>query len=209
MSSTVTIRHSRRSPALDRRRVGFCFWVGFGDPRAGAHRLRARRSALAERALLRVPRSHETNQRISTRPAWTGPRRRGRGRTSFGEQRGRAGCTGVCSARSSARRCLRTNQLSAEEISVSERWIDEGAEWPDALANEVQLPPQDPAATRVADLIVSSRQAAALQAVHKAPAVVNGRGPEGSTPFDVRGALRQPRAREATARGRSRPERPQ
>ena len=73
------------------------------------------------------------------------------------------------------------DQLSAEEISVLKRWIDEGAEWPDALANEVPLPPQDPAATRIAELIVSSREAAALQAVRKAPAVVNGRGPEGST----------------------------
>ncbi|HET7218406.1 MAG TPA: ankyrin repeat domain-containing protein [Vicinamibacterales bacterium] len=73
--------------------------------------------------------------------------------------------------------------LSAEEISVLKRWIDEGAEWPDALANEAPLPPQDPAATRVVDLIASSRSAAALQAVRKAPAVVNGRGPEGSTPL--------------------------
>ena len=73
--------------------------------------------------------------------------------------------------------------LSAEEISVLKRWIDEGAEWPDALANEAPMPPQDPVATRVVDLIASSRSAAALQAIRKAPAVVNGRGPEGATPL--------------------------
>ena len=73
--------------------------------------------------------------------------------------------------------------LSHEEITVLKRWIDEGAEWPDALANEAPLPPQDPAATRVANLIASSRHAEALQAIRKAPPIVNGRGPDGATPL--------------------------
>ena len=73
--------------------------------------------------------------------------------------------------------------LSADEISVIKRWIDEGAEWPDALANETPLPPEDPAATRIAELIRSARSAAALQAIRKTPPVVNGRGPGGSTPL--------------------------
>jgi ankyrin repeat protein len=73
--------------------------------------------------------------------------------------------------------------LAADEVAVLKRWIDEGAEWPDALANEVLLPPQDPAATRVTDLIAASRYAAALRAVRSTPAIVNGRGPGGSTPL--------------------------
>ena len=73
--------------------------------------------------------------------------------------------------------------LSADELHVLKRWIDEGAVWPDAFANETPLPPQDPAATRVTELIAASRHTAALQAVGKTPAVVNGRGPEGSTPL--------------------------
>jgi hypothetical protein len=65
--------------------------------------------------------------------------------------------------------------LSADEINVLKRWIDEGAEWPDAFANEAPLPPQDPAATRVAELIAASRYAGALEAVRRTPAVVNRR----------------------------------
>ncbi len=73
--------------------------------------------------------------------------------------------------------------LSTDEVTVLKRWIDEGAGWPDALANEVALPPQDPAATRVTELIATSRHAAALRAVRSTPAIVNGRGPGGSTPL--------------------------
>lgn len=73
--------------------------------------------------------------------------------------------------------------LSADELNVLKRWIDEGAEWPDALANEAPLPPSDPAAARVMELIAAARPAAALQAVRRAPDVVNGRGPEGATPL--------------------------
>lgn len=73
--------------------------------------------------------------------------------------------------------------LSADERDILKRWIDEGAEWPDALANEAPLPPLDPAAARVTELIAAARPAAALQAVRRAPGLVNRRGPEGSTPL--------------------------
>jgi ankyrin repeat protein len=73
--------------------------------------------------------------------------------------------------------------LSSDEISVLKRWIDEGAEWPEAFANETPLPPQDPAATRVTELIASSRHAVALRSLQSAPASLNGRGPGGSTPL--------------------------
>jgi ankyrin repeat protein len=73
--------------------------------------------------------------------------------------------------------------LTADEVGVLKRWIDEGAAWPDALANEAPLPPEDPAATRLANVIRTSRPAAALQQLRGAPAAVNGRGPGGSTPL--------------------------
>jgi ankyrin repeat protein len=73
--------------------------------------------------------------------------------------------------------------LAADELSVLKRWIDEGAAWPDAFANETPLAPEDPAATRVLDLIASSRAAAATQAVRATPALANGRGSGGSTPL--------------------------
>ena len=73
--------------------------------------------------------------------------------------------------------------LSADELNVLKRWIDEGAEWPDALANEAPLPPEDPVAVRVTELIAAARPAAALQALRRAPGALNGRGPQGSTPL--------------------------
>ena len=73
--------------------------------------------------------------------------------------------------------------LTADEITILKRWIDEGAEWPDALANETPLPPDDPTATRIAEMIRASRQTAALKEVLKTPAIANGRGPGGSTPL--------------------------
>ena len=36
------------------------------------------------------------------------------------------------------------DELSADEIAILKRWIDEGAHWPDALANERPLPPEEP-----------------------------------------------------------------
>ena len=75
------------------------------------------------------------------------------------------------------------NPLTSDELSVLKKWIDEGAAWPDAFANETPLPPEDPAATRVTELIASSRTNAAMQAIRSAPAIVNGRGPGGSTPL--------------------------
>ena len=75
------------------------------------------------------------------------------------------------------------DELSADEIAILKRWIDEGAHWPDALANERPLPPENPRATRVGELIRSSRYAAALQEVRRTPAVVNEPGSGGSTPL--------------------------
>jgi mono/diheme cytochrome c family protein len=37
-----------------------------------------------------------------------------------------------------------TGPLRPEDISLIRRWIEEGAEWPDALANEADVPPPDP-----------------------------------------------------------------
>jgi len=73
--------------------------------------------------------------------------------------------------------------LTRDEIDVLRRWIDEGAEWPDALANELELPPSDPAATRLTALIQSSQHRAALQWLRRTPSIVNGRGPGGATPL--------------------------
>jgi ankyrin repeat protein len=76
-----------------------------------------------------------------------------------------------------------TGILAPEEIDILKRWIDEGAEWPDALANEADFPEQDPAATRLTELIRLSDREAILGQLKGRPSVVNGRGPGGSTPL--------------------------
>ena len=78
--------------------------------------------------------------------------------------------------------------LSDEEIETLRRWIDAGAPWPDELANEVDLPPPDAEAVRLAALIrksafdASSRRQV-LAAVRANPSVVNARGKGGTTPL--------------------------
>jgi ankyrin repeat protein len=71
--------------------------------------------------------------------------------------------------------------LTPAEIDVLKRWIDQGADWPDALANERALPPEEPAVTRVTEKIRMGHGAAALEEIRRAPGTVNGHGPGGST----------------------------
>lgn len=76
-----------------------------------------------------------------------------------------------------------TGALAPDEIDILKRWIDGGADWPEALANEANLPEQDPAATRLTELIRLSDRQAVLEDLERKPSVVNGRGPGGSTPL--------------------------
>jgi len=73
--------------------------------------------------------------------------------------------------------------LRAEQISTVKAWIDQGAEWPDALANEADLPPLDPKAVALVDKLRNGDRPAFLKAVAEDPKLLNARGPEGSTPF--------------------------
>src|SRR5258708_4590190 len=76
-----------------------------------------------------------------------------------------------------------TGPLRPEQIKTIKTWIDQGADWPDSLANEVELPPLNPKAVTM----VGALRTADLQAFNKSvaadPKVLNARGPEGSTPF--------------------------
>lgn len=73
--------------------------------------------------------------------------------------------------------------LSAEQIATIKAWIEQGAEWPDALANEADLPPLNPQAVSLVQTLRSGDSRAFMKAVAKDPALLNARGPEGSTPF--------------------------
>ncbi len=60
-----------------------------------------------------------------------------------------------------------TGALKPEQIAVIKQWIDQGAEWPDSLAGDVEPAPADPAAERLIDAVRSrapSRLASALKA---------------------------------------------
>ncbi|HZQ42498.1 MAG TPA: ankyrin repeat domain-containing protein [Acidobacteriaceae bacterium] len=76
-----------------------------------------------------------------------------------------------------------TGELPAKDIATIKRWIDAGAEWPDALSVEGDLPPLDPAAVAAVNLLPEGNVAGFLGAMNRKPALLNARGPEGSTPF--------------------------
>jgi ankyrin repeat protein len=73
--------------------------------------------------------------------------------------------------------------LGAHEVDVIKRWIDEGAEWPDSLANEVELPKEEPAAVALIAQIRAGRDRDVRAALARDASVVNRRGPGGATPL--------------------------
>jgi ankyrin repeat protein len=77
--------------------------------------------------------------------------------------------------------------LSPEQIETIRQWIDEGAHWPDELANEVDAAPADPAALALIESIRELRaggdRQALLDVIAREPRVLNARGPDGATPL--------------------------
>ncbi|HEV2177636.1 MAG TPA: ankyrin repeat domain-containing protein [Terriglobia bacterium] len=73
--------------------------------------------------------------------------------------------------------------LSAEQIATIKAWIDQGAEWPDALANEADLPPLNPQAVSLVEALHAGDLKTFMKFVAEDPTLLNARGPEGSTPF--------------------------
>ncbi len=76
-----------------------------------------------------------------------------------------------------------TGALRPEQIDTIRKWIDQGAEWPDSLANDVDLPPANPKATAMVTALHSGDLPAFQKLVGEDPGLLNARGPEGSTPF--------------------------
>ena len=73
--------------------------------------------------------------------------------------------------------------LHAEEVAIVKRWIEQGAEWPDSLANEAELPPIDPRAVALVDALRKGDMWSVLRTAQADPKILNSRGPEGSSPF--------------------------
>jgi ankyrin repeat protein len=76
-----------------------------------------------------------------------------------------------------------TGPLRPEQINTIKAWIDQGAEWPDALANEAELPPLDPKAVAMVEALHAGDVAGFMKSAAQDPRLLNARGPEGSTPF--------------------------
>jgi ankyrin repeat protein len=76
-----------------------------------------------------------------------------------------------------------TGELRPEQIATIKAWIDQGADWPDALANEAELPPANPKAVAMVDALHIGNLAAFMNTTVADPSLLNARGPEGSTPF--------------------------
>lgn len=76
-----------------------------------------------------------------------------------------------------------TGALRPEQIALVKAWIDEGAHWPDALANEKELPQLNPKAISMVESLRGGDLAAFLKIATADPSLLNARGPEGSTPF--------------------------
>ena len=76
-----------------------------------------------------------------------------------------------------------TGALKPEQIDTIKRWIEQGADWPDALANETELPPSDPTAVAMVNALHEGDLAQFMKFAAEDAKLLNARGPEGSTPF--------------------------
>ena len=76
-----------------------------------------------------------------------------------------------------------TGALHPEQIATIKAWIDQGAEWPDALAGEMPVPPADLNATRAAEALRSGDMASFNALAAADPGIASLRGPGGSTPL--------------------------
>ena len=76
-----------------------------------------------------------------------------------------------------------TGALRPEQIEAIKNWIDQGAEWPDALANDAVPPPPDPGASRIIDAIRAGDTARVNEAITGNAASINAKGVGGSTPL--------------------------
>ena len=76
-----------------------------------------------------------------------------------------------------------TGALRPEQIATIKAWIDQGANWPDSLANEADLPPANPKALAMVTALHNDDLASFMKDATADPSLLNARGPEGSTPF--------------------------
>ncbi len=71
-----------------------------------------------------------------------------------------------------------TGALRAEQINIIKTWIDQGADWPDSLANEAEVPPLNPKAVAMVDALRTGDLQGFMKSAAEDPKLLNGRGPE-------------------------------
>jgi ankyrin repeat protein len=76
-----------------------------------------------------------------------------------------------------------TGPLSSAEINIIKDWIDQGAEWPDALSGETPPPPPDAVAGQMMDALRRGDHQAFQKMILHQPDHLSKRGPAGSTPL--------------------------
>jgi ankyrin repeat protein len=75
-----------------------------------------------------------------------------------------------------------TGPLKPDQIATIKAWIDQGATWPDALANEEELPPPNAKAVAMVESLRTGDTAAFLKSAADAT-LLNARAQGGATPF--------------------------
>jgi ankyrin repeat protein len=74
-------------------------------------------------------------------------------------------------------------QLAAEQVAVLKAWIDQGAQWPDELANDVELPAVDARALQMVAALRAGDLRTFDRFVAEDRTLLNARGPGGASPF--------------------------
>jgi len=76
-----------------------------------------------------------------------------------------------------------TGALKTEQIALIKAWIDQGADWPDAVSGETPPPPPDPTAQRLIEALRAGNRTAFRQAAAAAPSLGVAKGKGGTTPL--------------------------
>lgn len=76
-----------------------------------------------------------------------------------------------------------TGALTPDQIAIVKAWIDQGAEWPDELANEAPSAPQDQQAAKMMDALRRGDRTAFEKLLRENPKSAKGQGAGGSTPL--------------------------
>jgi len=78
-----------------------------------------------------------------------------------------------------------TGALAPDKVAIIKAWIDEGAEWPDALANDQPPVPADPAAARLIAALKRGDRASFAAVLKANPGASQKKGEGGTTPLMV------------------------